>query len=825
MSTLATPLSAVPAVESREEAAGLRLSRRGDLLSLSLLLVLVLAILGINFWSRYNLYRLDIITFYLPWYEHLGERLRDADIPGWMPYAMSGSPFAGDPQSGWGYLPAMFFFTIAPSLGGYIAFVAFHVALAAVGSYLYARVIGINPIGSFAAGVIFTLSNFMERTACCTIHMQVAVWIPLIFLTYELSRRARSTVARYGWLVATGIGAGQMISGWVGQGAYYGCLAVGIYIFYRTVLSRGEFASVRARLVSIGLTALVVGVVGAATAGPALIPRFDTVSRSNLADLYEADEEVVADGEPDEEVVSGWEPEAIPFRVATARASTIRWYLGIAALSLAIIGACVAIRRRHVLFFTVFGVGALVLILRDSPLLDLFNQLPRFESLHRHSPDRIYVVLFLVPAVLAGWLVHTVSDRSWHARHHVTAVILGAGLAIDAVVAAAVIVRHPRPIDLDDRQFVLAGLAIGVAILALTIRIAPIRRLAAVALILLLVYDPAGRLTADRAGDKARRERLDQLVDRTLTPNGAARWLQERAEAGELFRYFGYDQVQLMNRGELRTYHVSHSQPETWRLLVNNRGIPFHLQDIQGYNPVQIKKYVELFDAINTTEQSYHAANVLAGGLDSPLLDLLNVRYIVIPREYGPGRPDLAHLVQRLPTVYSDEDTRILENPNALPRAWIVHEAEQEEGDGENPDEDILSLFAIRLADPAETVLLTGEPPELEEVGDDAAESVEVISYEADEIRLRVTAEATGMVVLGEVWDPGWKATVDGTSTKLYPADAVFRGVVVEPGTHEIVLRYPATSAKASLLLYLIPLLALLGIPIARRRWPNGASG
>jgi hypothetical protein len=310
-----------------------------------------------------------------------------------------------------------------------------------------------------------------------------------------------------------------------------------------------------------------------------------------------------------------------------------------------------------------------------------------------------------------------------------------------------------------------------------------------------------------------------------LSPNGAARWLQERAEAGELFRYFGYDQVQLMNRGELRTYHVSHSRPETWRLLVNNRGIAFHLQDIQGYNPVQIKKYVELFDAINTTEQSYHAANVLAGGLDSPLLDLLNVRYIVIPQEYGPGRPDLAHLVQRLPTVYSDEDTRILENPNALPRAWIVHEAEQEEGDGENPDEDILSLIAIRLVDPTETVLLTDEPPELEDVGDDAAESVEVISYEADEIRLRVTAEATGMVVIGEIWDPGWKATVDGASTRLYPADAVFRGVVVERGTHEIVLSYPATTAKASLLLYLIPLLALLGIPIARRRWPDGVSG
>src|SRR5689334_19039863 len=110
-------LAAPPAEQLVERAT----SRQRDLLGLGALLVVVLAVLAVNFWSRYNLYRLDIVTFYIPWYEQLGQRLRDFDIPGWMPYAMSGSPFAGDPQSGWGYLPAMVIFTIAPSLSGYIA--------------------------------------------------------------------------------------------------------------------------------------------------------------------------------------------------------------------------------------------------------------------------------------------------------------------------------------------------------------------------------------------------------------------------------------------------------------------------------------------------------------------------------------------------------------------------------------------------------------------------------------------------------------------------------------------------------------------------------
>ena len=140
------------------------------------------------------------------------------------------------------------------------------------------------------------------------------------------------------------------------------------------------------------------------------------------------------------------------------------------------------------------------------------------------------------------------------------------------------------------------------------------RRLAAVGIILLLLWDPAGELVRYRFDRVHRREQLTAIVDNTLHPNGAAQWLQARAQSGEIFRYFGYDQVLLMNRGQIRTYHVSHDRPEAWAILVNNRGIQFQLDDIQGYNPVQQSIYVELMDSVNGIEQSYHAANVLASG-------------------------------------------------------------------------------------------------------------------------------------------------------------------------------------------------------------------
>ena len=260
----------------------------------------------------------------------------------------------------------------------------------------------------------------------------------------------------------------------------------------------------------------------------------------------------------------------------------------------------------------------------------------------------------------------------------------------------------------------------------------------------------------------------------------------------------------------LRNYHIRYGNPATVRILVNNRGVWLKLQDVQGYNPVQNSAYVEFVESTNTTGQSYHAANILASGLDSPLLNLLNVRYVVVPAYIPPGRPDLLHLVQRLPTVHVNANARILENPDALPRARIVHHAEQK-----SDREEILTAFSLKISDPASTALMTSEPPILDQPTPSGDESVEVVSYRLDEIHMKATAQSTGLVVVSEIWDPNWTATVDGQRTEVYQVDGLFRGIAVTPGTHEIVLRDQATVARVSLFFYLVPIAALAAIPLA----------
>ena len=193
--------------------------------------------------------------------------------------------------------------------------------------------------------------------------------------------------------------------------------------------------------------------------------------------------------------------------------------------------------------------------------------------------------------------------------------------------------------------------------------------------IALLLADMPGGAAWTRMTDQGNRDSASQTIDRYLEPTAQRAGYKRGVTRGKYSASSGTTSRRSPFRVGRETYAVGHYRPETAAVLVNNRGISFNLDDIQGYNPVQIRRYVTYFRYLNNQSQSYHTSNVLENGIDSPLLNMLNVRYIVAPAQIPPGRPDLIHLMQRYRTVYLDDTSRILENPDALPRTWIVHEA------------------------------------------------------------------------------------------------------------------------------------------------------
>jgi Bacterial membrane protein YfhO len=94
-----------------------------------------------------------------------------------------------------------------------------------------------------------------------------------------------------------------------------------------------------------------------------------------------------------------------------------------------------------------------------------------------------------------------------------------------------------------------------------------------------------------------------------------------------------------------------------------------------------------------------------------------------------------------------------------------------------------------------------------------------------DERNARVTLHASldrrGVVVLGDQLLDGWSVTVDGHAATPVRVDAVMRGVVVDPGRHEIVWSYAVPGLRAGAVVSVLALLLLLGaavVPRVRRR-------
>jgi hypothetical protein len=162
--------------------------------------------------------------------------------------------------------------------------------------------------------------------------------------------------------------------------------------------------------------------------------------------------------------------------------------------------------------------------------------------------------------------------------------------------------------------------------------------------------------------------------------------------------------------------------------------------------------------------------------------DLLNVRYVVKPASAQDPGP-----------VYRDSAWKVYENPGALPRAWLVHEL-------------VVSAPAGPPAyDASSTALLNGGINEtIEPAVHPEQEGVVFSSYRAQRLELTVRAQSRAMLVLSETFYPGWRATVNGASQRIYKVDGDLRGVVVPRGDSTIVLEYRPLSVYAGALLTIL---------------------
>jgi len=433
-------------------------------------------------------------------------------------------------------------------------------------------------------------------------------------------------------------------------------------------------------------------------------------------------------------------------------------YAGVAGTALALVGAIRGFRERWTRFLAIFAVAAL-LVAFVKPLAQLALQIP---FLNLSMPARwVYGFGFCLAMLAAAGVDAMAEDRVRAAR--IAAVFIGL-----CTLSVAFYLGGARGIP---ETMIGWGLAAGAVLAAWQApRFAPSLCVAAIAFDLIPNF-VCFNAHADPVVLNRKFESIDAAAGRERAPWRAT--------------------------GILRVPQAAPGEVNGWTLSVGSNILALYgVEAEMGYESIAPITTVDYCVATSGTASVMGSGRVLAVyHPGSTLMALANLKYLFIDDDRDPeGEP---HRVGRWGSL------RLIENPKALPRAFLVSKAIPVSTPAEANQ-----AMQTESFDPRTTVVLeTSQVPRTGEGGG----TVSWTSRETDRIELAVDAKADSILFVSDTDYPGWEATVDGAATPILRANLTFRAVAVPAGSHRVVMRFRPASARHGLILSALSLVAVLG--------------
>jgi hypothetical protein len=219
--------------------------------------------------------------------------------------------------------------------------------------------------------------------------------------------------------------------------------------------------------------------------------------------------------------------------------------------------------------------------------------------------------------------------------------------------------------------------------------------------------------------------------------------------------------------------------------------------------------------------------------------DMWNTRYFILPyyAQWGDGSRGIASFVEQTERIHppvdafvgvdgrdreldwvKHHDYQVRRNRNEYPRAWVVHDARSfppihglSRAGRNQPMIEMLFSNDMSWPDPArpaydprryawlEDSLGRGLADFLPGGLPSTGEVVHVVRHEPDLVELDAVLELAGIVILADVYYPGWELTIDGLPAPIYRANRMMRGAAVAEGRHRLVYRYRPASFRIGL--------------------------
>jgi hypothetical protein len=673
--------------------------------------------------------------------------------PLWSPYGLSGQPLAAN-QLAMLFYPPVLLLLLGPLPTALALFLALHLAWAGLGAYFLARVLGLRPDAALLAGVLFALNGKLAaHTAIGHASLVPAVaWAPWALACLHLALTRRSTAAAL--LAGVALAAQLATHTYALLFTAYGLAAYALLtLFWAADPLRSRLAGAlrsAPRLLLVPATGVLLG-------AAQLLPLLEMAPYSNRnLGLAEATRFSLS---PLQTMTGLLFPSA-----AVGHEAVI--YPGIVGMILALTALPRVLRRRPAAVIALLTGAAVLLALGSyTPLFRLaYSLLPGLRWLR--TPGRLWFFAGLGLAILAayGWEAWQ-APRQGARRRTSNLLLVGVMGGCLALSLGAMLI-----LELEGRTAwgvgVWGALTAGLLLGMTHRRPRPAHGWLALLLVVLdlLTFD----VTLVRCVP------LAQIAAQGLQP---AAWLASQEDPG-------------------RVYSPSYSLPQPAASLVDLEQMdgvePVHLADYDrfmalagGYGDASFSVTVPPFPEGVALDEA-HRETVP----DPQLLGLLNGRYLAaaFPLEV----PDLT-------LRYLAGNTWIYENESALPRAFVTHRsrpASQEE-----------AWAWLQGTDLSRVALVEGGPAL---AGPAEPSPARVVERSPNRLVIETDLPTPGLLLVGEIWYPGWEASDNGHTAPILRADAILRAVYLEPGSHRVELLYRPPTVYAGLAVTAATGLALL---------------
>jgi O-antigen/teichoic acid export membrane protein len=275
-------------------------------------------------------------------------------------------------------------------------------------------------------------------------------------------------------------------------------------------------------------------------------------------------------------------------------------------------------------------------------------------------------------------------------------------------------------------------------------------------------------------------------------------------------------------------------QPGLWRLttftphgdkpLNANTAWSYELQDARGYDSIILKQYADFMGAIEPQDElQFNRIQPVADwqSLNSPLLDLLGIKYIISSEEID---------LPKLKPLWNGEGLIVYENLAAVPRAYTIP-----------LDTSLVSeepLSAMERFDPRQYTIIASQdwprdPPQTPVRAPVRAPSpgqfspANIIAYDNLEVIVEADVDEPSWLILNDTYFTGWDAFIrraeppdsepgQEAAQEITRVNGNFRGVVLEPGHWQVRFRYSPLSFKLG---GLISFMAVIVITFAFSVW------